>query len=223
MTTNIRRRAYSIASLALILFQGVINVGCSKPPGKAMSSEIQDIAHERMTPTAEPQPKSNEVVVKLSQTSAIRTGRPHVSWAGNVPIYEEPEAEKLVRGDLKVGSQTVSFFVPFGPYILRHSSHASIAKSSTIITVDQNGNGAADKGEDWYAGAPIRLGDAMFEVQSIDPASTWILLRKSTVPLAGAIVGKKCPDFSFTTTDGKQVQLSSYKGKYLLLDVWSMT
>lgn len=36
-------------------------------------------------------------------------------------------------------------------------------------------------------------------------------------------VGKPCPEFSYKDMNGKTVSLSDYKGKALLLDVWSMT
>jgi len=40
------------------------------------------------------------------------------------------------------------------------------------------------------------------------------LLRKATI-------GQKAPDFTLTTPDGKQLALSSLKGKYVLIDFWA--
>jgi peroxiredoxin len=38
---------------------------------------------------------------------------------------------------------------------------------------------------------------------------------------AGPAIGTAAPDITLTSTDGKQVSVSSYKGKYLLIDFWA--
>lgn len=44
------------------------------------------------------------------------------------------------------------------------------------------------------------------------------LLREKSK--ASIVSGNKAPDFKFTTLDGKQITLASFKGKYLLVDFW---
>jgi hypothetical protein len=39
----------------------------------------------------------------------------------------------------------------------------------------------------------------------------------------GLVVGKPCPKFAFTTTEGKKVTPASLNGKAFIIDIWSMT
>ena len=41
--------------------------------------------------------------------------------------------------------------------------------------------------------------------------------------LAGTVLGRKCPDFEYKTTDGKTVTRETFKDKAFLLDIWSVT
>jgi len=179
---------------------------------------------------AQPKAAADEVVVALSPTDTHRPENIHFTFDANgKPNFGQPEEEKLVRGDLTVDNgngkkEQMSFFLPmFGPHPLTSSDKHSYQNTSTLISVDSKHNGQLERNEQWWTTLPIRLGDRMFDVRAIDPGSKWILLRQSQAKLAGAVVGKHCPDFSFTTTDGKPVSLAGYKGKWLLLDVWSMT
>ena len=72
------------------------------------------------------------------------------------------------------------------------------------------------------------------------PADKALIRETTTQPAAGqgpttsqsavehskptvATVGKKCPNFAYKTLAGKKVELSTYKGKNLILDVTSYT
>ena len=68
-----------------------------------------------------------------------------------------------------------------------------------------------------------RPGGTMFEVVAIEPDGSKITLRPSDLPLAGAVIGRKAPDFAFTTIDGRTLRRDDFAGKGLVIDVWSPT
>ncbi|HEY9760736.1 MAG TPA: hypothetical protein V6C97_36605 [Oculatellaceae cyanobacterium] len=175
--------------------------------------------------TAPPTASESEILVSLKPTEKTRYGRlqVHLNANGN-PSFEDPGEEELMRGDVKVGNEQMTFYVPkYGPHPLTSKDNHSFENTSTLLSVDSNHNGKIDHAEDWWTSRPIRLGEQMFDVKAIDPGTSWILLSKSQAKLAGAVKGKRCPSFQFFATNGKMVSLADYKGKVLLLDVWSMT
>jgi hypothetical protein len=165
------------------------------------------------------------MVLALRSTSINRHGRTQIKFNANGwPTVQEPREEKLTRADITIGGESISIFVPlYGPHPVTSKKNDSFENTSTLLSVDANHDENLDRHEAWWTSMPVRLGDQMFAVKSIDPGSKWILLSKSSAPLAGVIVGKPCPDFKFTTTDGKTVTLADYRGKALLLDIWSKT
>jgi len=187
----------------------------------------------QVAPTQAPQPGKGEFVVKLEPTSVMRRAAfpvhpPSEGLFGIIgdilDVSELDKKEELVKGSIEVGKEKPSFFLPkSGPYSLSTKSNHWFENTSTKISVDTNNDDQLERSEDWWSSLPIRLGDRMFDVKAIDPGGTWILLAKSSAPLAGLVVGKSCLPFTFTTTDGKSVSLGDYKGKWLLLDVWSFT
>jgi hypothetical protein len=172
-----------------------------------------------------PKPSAAETLVVLHRASVFREVAPHISVnSTGFPDIEEMPAEELTRGDLTVGNEPVSFFLPlYGPHAVTSKEHHSFENTSTLVSVDSDHDGKPGRTEGWWSSLPVRLGDQMFDVKMMDPGGKWILFGKSSSPLAGVIVGKPCPDFQFLTTDGKTATLADYKGKALLLDVWSMT
>ncbi|HEY9713742.1 MAG TPA: hypothetical protein V6C72_09740 [Chroococcales cyanobacterium] len=175
--------------------------------------------------TPRPKLKADETLVNLKHCSLMRERDPifSVDQSGN-PKMTELEPESLVRGEISLDGQKTIFYLPAnGPHPIACAEKSHLQNTSTLISVDANKNGKLESYEGWFANMPVRLGDRMFTVKQIDPGSQWILLAKAEVPLSGFVVGKPCPDFKFTTTRGKKITLADYKGKELLLDVWSMT
>ncbi len=171
-----------------------------------------------------PKPSEKGLVVALQPTDVVRVST-HITLDQNgLPSFETPEPEKLVRGDVAIGGEKCTFYIPlYGPHPLTSKDNHSFENTSTQMSVDVNHDGDLDRSENWWSSLPVRLGDQMFDVKGIDPGSKWILFGKSSAPLSGLVVGKPCPGFQFVTTDGKPVDLADYKGKALLIDVWSMT
>ncbi|HEY9772229.1 MAG TPA: hypothetical protein V6C81_00310 [Planktothrix sp.] len=204
-------------TLATLAISTILLAGCSS--GNRQASGGSSGAGALQKPAASlpmPKPSSNEFVIKLTP-----------SWVHiEVPSQDSDKTYKmpLVHGTTKVGPETVNFYLPAqGPYSLASSKPNSFANDSTSIMVDANGDGQFDAPERWYASSPVRLGDRMFSVKQIDPGGKWIEFADSSAKLSGLVIGKPCPDFRFFTTDGTRVSLADYKGKALLLDIWSMT
>ena len=45
--------------------------------------------------------------------------------------------------------------------------------------------------------------------------------KQVETPVVGDLIGKQAPDFSLASPDGKMISLSSFKGKYVLVDFWA--
>lgn len=205
----VNRKSIFIATLSIFITTSCVN----KP---AVVEKPRNV----VPPSAVPALKSGQRIVKLTPSDLTRPGVSRITDVG----WNPPAPEQLSRGELNVGDERVILYVPtFGPYSTNSVEQHSFNNTSTIISVDSNRDGQLKSTEKWHTSLPVRLGEAMFEVKQIDPGGTWILLEESKLPLAGCVVGKKCPDFEFTTMDGKKVSLDTYKGKVLLLNVWSMT
>ena len=63
----------------------------------------------------------------------------------------------------------------------------------------------------------------MLDVVSIASDGSQIKLRRSRKPLRGAVVGWKCPPFSYKAESGKRITQSSFRRKVVLIDIWSVT
>jgi hypothetical protein len=164
--------------------------------------------------------------VVLTSSGKSRRGTFHIEFdKDGQPKFEEPKDVSLLAGTVTVDSKTFRLYIPnTGPYRVKNSGGAShLENNSTIITVDSNGDDVLDRSENWFADRPVRLGNQMFEVKSIASDGSWLQLSTTKKPLGGVVVGWPAPNFSFKTMEGKTVSLSAYKGKALLLDVWSMT
>ena len=176
---------------------------------------------------AQPSPTAgdDDIIVKLSPSKLKREGKFTVKFdKSGMPVFQRPEDETLVRGQLNTGEETVAFFLPeHGPYKLTTDNDHALENDSTSLSVDANGDQELLQDERWFTSMPVRVGNKMYEVKAIDPGGTWIRFAKSATPLSGMVPGRRCPDFTLVTMDKKTATLNDYKGKVLLLDVWSMT
>jgi hypothetical protein len=137
-----------------------------------------------------------------------------------------PKEDLIKRGVLEVDGHKFSLYLPqVKAYSVKNtnSSDADSENTSTLISVDQNGDGRITDADGWFANLPLRLGDKMYDVTEIAADASRIVLKPSKSPLRGVIVGRTCPPFSFKTGDGKVVSLESLARKPFILDIWSIT
>jgi hypothetical protein len=135
--------------------------------------------------------------------------------------------EPLVKkGVVEVEGKKYTLYLPKAKsYTVRNTAKKDhvFENTSTLLGVDQKGDGKLSASENWFANLPLRLGDRMFDVAEIAPDGSRVVLEPSRSPLRGVIVGRSCPPFSFRTTDGKEVSRDGFAGKAFLLDIWSVT
>jgi hypothetical protein len=135
--------------------------------------------------------------------------------------------DKLVkRGIATVDGKDYTFYLPKAKaYSVKNTRKKDdiFSNTSTKLSIDQNGSGKLTQIDSWFANLPVRLGDRMFDVVDIAADGSRIALKPSTAPLAGVVVGRSCPPFSFKTVEGKTVSRESLAGKPYLLDIWSIT
>jgi hypothetical protein len=137
-----------------------------------------------------------------------------------------PQLELVKRGTVQVDRQKYTLYLAKAKsYSTKNTgpSDCDNDNTSTLISVDQNGDGGLTENDGWFANLPLRLGDKMFDVAEIAGDGSRIVLKPSKSSLRGVIVGRTCPPFSFKTADGKEINRESLAGKPFLLDIWSIT
>jgi hypothetical protein len=128
------------------------------------------------------------------------------------------------RGAVIVGGvRRDIYLVSSSEYTVQNRANDFMSNKSSVIAVDQLGNGKIPFNEGRHANQPLRIGDRMFRVVAIAHDGSSITLKPASEPLESLVVGLKCPDFAYTTLSGRKVSADSFKGKALLIDVWSFT
>lgn len=173
----------------------------------------------------EPSPKSTETItVAMEDCQATRPGKPGDENVGllRLLLFGVPRERLVKRGTVTVVGQSYAIYLPGSkPYSVTESKDGQ--DTSTLLSIDLDGDGALTEVEAWPAGRPIRLGDRMFEVVTIAADGSRIDLKPSAAPLRGVIVGRRCPPFSVRTADGQELTREGLAGKAFLLDIWSVT
>ncbi len=129
------------------------------------------------------------------------------------------------RGKIKVDEETYYIYLPQTQlYNVTNTAAANaVGDTSTLISIDHNQDGKLTGTECSSTSMPIRIGDRMFQVTAIAADGSSMELRESASPLRGVLVGRKCPEFSYTDPNGKKFTRDDFKGSALLIDIWSIT
>jgi hypothetical protein len=142
-------------------------------------------------------------------------------------IFAGPPKEELVkRGTVEVDGKKYTLYLPKAKAYSTTNTKtgdSDFENTSTLISVDQNGDGRLTGDQGWFANLPLRLGDKMFDVTEIAADGSRVVLKPSESALRGVIMGRTCPPFSFKTADGREFSRESLAGKPFLLDIWSIT
>jgi hypothetical protein len=171
---------------------------------------------------------SDTITIPMQLTKAARPGHINVTIdkSGKPNIIPAKDTQLTHQGVIKIDGETFNIYLPAaGSYSLKNTGtgEGQFENTSTLLSVDANRDGKFTDDEGWYANLPLRIGDRMFEVVRIAPDGSSITLKRSTKPLAGVITGRKVPPFSYTTAEGKPFTQDTYRGKAVLIDVWSVT
>jgi hypothetical protein len=117
--------------------------------------------------------------------------------------------------------------------ILGNLKKKIIDPTSGYIEVDCNGDGViqdqfASNTEQVYGkGKPVvfRVGSHYVATKSVDLNSGEVIVEErpaSEYTRIERVVGNQVPNFSFKDMEGKAHELAEYRGKYLLLDFWTI-
>ncbi|HTI52539.1 MAG TPA: hypothetical protein VL475_16360 [Planctomycetaceae bacterium] len=142
-------------------------------------------------------------------------------------LFSGPPKDKLIkRGTVQVDGHDYTLYLPKADaWSIENTGpgDSDLENTSTVISVDHNGDGNLTEEEGWFANLPLRFGEKMFDVAEIAEDGSRIVLHPSKSPLRGVIIGQVCPPFSFETAEGEEVGLDTLRGKPFFLDIWSIT
>ena len=170
---------------------------------------------------------SQQIEIAMKSCSAGRPPRTNIEIKNNNPIItQKPDFQLVWKGGITVDSESFDIYLPKAPaYSIKNTAKddGDLYNTSTLISIDSNHDGRLTADEGWFANLPVRIGDRMFDVIRIAPNGRSIILKSSAKPLSGVIVGRRMPPFAYKTRDGKAITENTFKGKALLIDVWSVT
>jgi hypothetical protein len=176
--------------------------------------------------TALPPGQPVEIIVAMEDCKASRPGKISSTTLLSL-LFSGPPKDKLVkRGTVPVDGQDFTLYLPKAEgYSTTNTGDgdSDLENTSTLISIDHNGDGKLTEDEGWFANLPLRLGDKMFDVAEIAADGSRIVLKPSESPLRGVIIGRSCPPFSFQTPDGEEVSGETLAGTAFILDIWSFT
>jgi hypothetical protein len=171
--------------------------------------------------------EEDSITVVMEDVAASRPGKIINVADAFRQLVAGPSRDDLVkRGIVNVDGQKFVLYLPKAKsYSARNtgSSDCDRDNTSTLISVDQKGDGRLTVYDGWFANLPLRLGDKMFDVVELAADGSRLVLKPSRSSLRGVVFGRTCPPFSFKTKDGKEISRESLAGKAFLLDIWSIT
>lgn len=165
----------------------------------------------------EASPSAERMVIEMSPCKLARP----------VPMFFVSSSRNLVlRGTVTVGEETFSIYLPedaqgYSTAPRPKRKGLLTAFTSTWLSVDQDHDGKISDWESYYAEHPLRIGDSMFDIESIAVDGTTITLIPSEARLTGGVIGRKAPDFEWTTTDGRTVRRDDFLGRTVVIDCWA--
>ena len=214
-TKNEQNRMRRYVPFAAVLLPWIVltTANAQTPPADQGDKTAKDQAVERF-------------VIEMKPCEAERPGRLRSGMGITDLLKGIPKDVLAWKGDFAVDGRTFTFYLPKADeYPIKNTGrdNTDFENTSTLISIDVNGDGKLTTDEGWYTNLPVRVGDAMFKITAIAADGSRIELRRSKAALGGAVVGWKCPPFAFKTPDGRKITLDDYKSKAFLIDIWSVT
>jgi hypothetical protein len=173
--------------------------------------------------TAAGQTGTDRITIRMEACEASREGIVKNLLSA---LFGPPKEPLVKRGVLEVEGRKFTLYLPKAKtYVVRNAAkkESVFENTSTRLAIDQKGDGKLTEADNWFANMPVRLGDRMYDIIEIAPDGSSLVLQPSKSALAGVIVGRSCPPFSFKTADGKTISRDGLAGKAFMLDIWSIT
>ena len=165
----------------------------------------------------------------LINTTELVTADPEEDWDDYVKqlmaSMNAKEALTLVGSFQQDGSSVALYLAEQEEYSLVNTGNGetNFENTSTYISIDHNGDGQIVDYESVASNLPIRLFDSMFLVTEISKSKKTITLQQIDIPLSGAVLNRRCPDFQYETIDGQIISNESIRGTTTILDIWAVT
>lgn len=101
-----------------------------------------------------------------------------------------------------------------------------LAHVMVVIDVDADGqlDGMLDSAELFEATKPFNVGGTTYRVRRISPMGDEIVLALADTSVASKPYispGHRAPEFTMESLDGREIRLSDYRGRVVLLDFWA--
>ena len=211
-----------------IRFQACNEETCQPPKTLKFSLGEQESASN---PEPAKGPESNEkgigqpLVLSLEPVKLTRP-RPQISIT-SLLAFGTAQDDLVWKARIPTGTDTgVDLYLPKARrYKLKNTGNADTITESTAtyVSIDQNADSVISSWESCSSGSPIRVHDSMFRIVAIDQAKSTITVQQLDMPLSGTVVGRKSPEFEYTTLDGKTISNKTVLGTTTILDVWAVT
>lgn len=175
---------------------------------------------------------SSNAVVDLTADGKIRGAiqfyyvRSDVSKPGPAPQAINYFTDFGVTGEVKIGDKTLTAMVSDDRGTGQFTADGG-PRAASMLWIDANGNGKADRGEAKPAGSTFEAEGKWWKVVSMTPDGAFQLAETEKPAAPKAEISKlepgmTAPSFTATQTDGKKIEFpASYKGKVVLIDFWA--
>ncbi len=164
----------------------------------------------------------SEIVVTFHPSKVMAKKFMIAEQTANVKDYKP--TIPMDEGELTVDGKTYKLYMaPKWNYDVakKRDWNAVIGENALGIFVDYDDDGDLSVSERWLPHTPIRFGSKMLKATSI--ANGEVKFVPVDGPAMGGVEGQAAPDFDWTDMDGKAHRLQDYRGKYLILDMFSIT
>ena len=152
--------------------------------------------------------------------------RPKAKFSmGSLLMGSRTEAVSL-KGSFKTSEGKFDIYLPkTRTYSLVNdgADDTRFENKATYVTIDQNQDGNLEEAEGFASNLPIRVGNEMYAILSVNKDEKNLTLQQVKTPLFGTVVGKKIPPFKYTDVEGKTISNESILGKVTILDIWAVT
>lgn len=224
---QVKNNTASYSAKGAIRFQACNDQVCQPPKSLAFAlgkpKEANTPPQELRQPSNE-KPIGKPFVLTLEAAEITRV-RPQRSLTN--ALFGRPTENLIWVAKVPTGPDaSANLYLPKSKrYVLKNTGNADTITESTAtyVSIDQDGNGVISSWESCSSGSPVRIHDAMYRIVSISLEQSTITLQKLDAPLRGSLVGRRCPDFEFTTLDGQMVSNKTIQGQVTILDVWAVT
>lgn len=189
----------------------------------AVAASLSVGSQASATATQDHTPHTGTYVVTLQPSKVLSRKMMPVAQSMNMASIKP--TVPLLEGTCVVDGRAYKVYKPKGwTFDLdkpANFDNVAITQETGGIYVDYNGDGDLSTTERWFPFKPIRFGSVMLKVDSMSEKQ--IVFSEVEGPPRGMIEGFSAPDFEYIDADGNLQTLEKYRGKYLLLDVFSIT